>query len=395
MPDSNAKPSQPTDELAALRQQIAQLEAKLALEQPITATEGKSRGDFTIRTLLESLAEGIIVIDRMGAIVLVNKRTAEIFGYDVEEIVGRTLNILLPERFSTVHLQYLETYFQAPWRRHMGQEIDWIGKRKDNSEFPVEISLSALHIETGVLAIAFVTDITLRKQVKEKLKLRNEELDAFAHTVAHDLKAALALIVGYSDTLVHIHETLSPPELRKYLNLLVINGRKMSNIINELLLFASTNKEDVATTTLNMTDILAEVRQRLGHEIETRQAEIIQPSTFPNAVGYAPWVEEVWFNYLSNGLRYGGNPPRLELGSTQQDDGYIQFWLKDNGAGLTKAQQQVVFSPLNKSNLLPVKGHGLGLSIVRRIVEKLGGQVYVEGEVGQGSCFGFTLPAAE
>ncbi len=334
------------------------------------------------------------MIDRFGTIVLVNKRTEKIFGYATDEVIGRPLNILLPKRFKKGHSIHLETYFQSPWVRHMGQGIDLIGRRKDNSEFPIEVSLSALETETGIMGLAFVTDITLRKQAEKELKLRNEELDAFAHTVAHDLKASLGLIVGYSDTLVNIHETLSPEELRKYLNVLVQNGRKMSNIINELLLFASTNKEDIPITPLDMPSIVSEACQRLQLDIENSHAEILQPDHYPQVIGYAPWIEEVWFNYLSNGLKYGGAPPRLQLGSALQNDGYVRFWIKDNGNGLSEAQQKVIFSPLAQSGLPEAKGHGLGLSIVRRIIEKLNGQVYVESEIGHGSLFVFTLPAA-
>jgi signal transduction histidine kinase len=104
-------------------------------------------------------------------------------------------------------------------------------------------------------------------------------------------------------------------------------------------------------------------------------------------------VEEVWFNYISNGLKYGGSPPHLELGSTIYDDGTICFWVKDNGAGLTELERMAVFNPLSHTGILHVQGHGLGLSIVRRIVEKLNGRVYVKSQPGDGSQFGFILPA--
>ncbi len=113
------------------------------------------------------------------------------------------------------------------------------------------------------------------------------------------------------------------------------------------------------------------------------------------ALGYGPWVEEVWANYLSNAIQYGGRPPRVELGATEQADGMVRFWVRDNGPGLTPEEQARLFTPFTRLDQVRAKGHGLGLSIVRRIVEKLGGQVGVESEVGRGSVFTFTLPGMD
>ncbi len=351
--------------------------------------------DITVKSLLEVLTEGIIVIDETGVVILINQRIEDLFGYREEEVVGRSLNILLPERFANSHTAHLDVYFQQPWRRHMGQGMDLVGQRKDGTEFPVEISLSHLEVDAGRLGIAFVTDITERKRIEKELRERNRELDAFAHTVAHDLNASMSLVVGYSDTLAAIHESLSPEELHNYLTLIARNGRKMSNIVNELLLFSSMRKEDIPFKRLNMESIVNEALRRLSYEIEAVEAEIVLPESYPEVIGYAAWVEEVWFNYISNGLKYGGSPPRLEMGSTIFEDGAICFWVKDNGAGLTELERMAVFNPPSHTGILRVQGHGLGLSIVRRIVEKLNGSVFVESQPGAGSQFGFILPAPE
>jgi signal transduction histidine kinase len=128
--------------------------------------------------------------------------------------------------------------------------------------------------------------------------------------------------------------------------------------------------------------------------VEQSHAEIVGPeaSAWPVALGYAPWVEEVWINYLSNALKYGGRPPRIELGAKAQPDEMTRFWVRDNGPGIPPEAQARLFTPFTRLDQVRAKGHGLGLSIVRRIVEKLGGQVSVESQVGQGSVFSFTLP---
>jgi signal transduction histidine kinase len=231
----------------------------------------------------------------------------------------------------------------------------------------------------------------LRRQAEE-LQTRNEELDAFAHTVAHDLKGPTGLIIGFAETLEERHSLISPEELSRHLRTIRRNGRKMNSIIKELLLMAGVRKAQVEKDALDMANIVGEAQDRLAFEIEEFEAEIITPETWPVALGYAPWIEEVWVNYLSNAIKYGGRPPRVELGADSHPDGTLRFWIRDNGAGLKSEDQARLFRPFTKIQTTRAQGHGLGLSIVRRIVRKLGGQVGIESVAGQGSTFFFTLP---
>jgi signal transduction histidine kinase len=141
--------------------------------------------------------------------------------------------------------------------------------------------------------------------------------------------------------------------------------------------------------------IVAEARGRILHLIEEHQAEIELPDSWPVAMGYGPWVEAIWANYISNALKYGGCPPRVELGSTAHADGWIRFWVRDNGPGLSAEEQARLFTPFERLHEVRAQGHGLGLSIVQRIADKLGGKVGVEsaGVAGEGCEFFFALPA--
>jgi signal transduction histidine kinase len=183
-------------------------------------------------------------------------------------------------------------------------------------------------------------------------------------------------------------------ELPEHLQAIVRTGRKMSNVITELLLLSGVRKRQVELSPLDMASIVAEARERLADMIEESQAELILPPGWPIARGYAPGIEEVWINYLINALKYGGQPPRVELGGIMQADSMVRFWIRDNGPGLTIEEQARLFTPFTQLGQAQTKGQGLGLSIVRRIMEKLGGQVGVESEgvAGQGSTFFFTLP---
>jgi PAS domain S-box-containing protein len=242
-------------------------------------------------------------------------------------------------------------------------------------------------------------NITERKRAEEALRqyataleARNEELDAFAHTVAHDLKSLLTLSVGYAETLEENHATMEDELLQEYLRTIAENGRKMNNVIDELLLLAGVRKKEVEMVSLDMASIVAEAQGRLVDLIEKYQAKIVLPERWSKALGYGPWIEEVWVNYLSNAIKHGGQPPYAELGATAQPDGSVRFWIRDNGPGLTPEEQARLFTPFTRLDQARAKGHGLGLSIVRRIVEKLGGRVGVESKIGRGSVFTFTLP---
>ena len=234
------------------------------------------------------------------------------------------------------------------------------------------------------------------KDFAATLQARNEELDAFAHTVAHDLKAPLVPLIGFADDLRQNYASLPPQQIQRSLNAIVNSGHKMNNIIDELLLLAEVRKTDMRLEQLDMDSLVTLAQKRLADQISQQQAEIILPAGWPAAQGHGPWIEEVWVNYLSNAIKYGGRPPRIELGATRQADGMARFWVGDNGDGLTSDDQSRLFTPFTRLDQVRARGHGLGLSIVRRIIEKLGGQVGVEsrGLPGQGSLFFFTLPAA-
>ena len=240
-----------------------------------------------------------------------------------------------------------------------------------------------------------------------ELEARNEELDAFAHTVAHDIKSPMAVISGYSDLLLEAFDDLPPDKRTEALHSISRGTQKIVNIVDELLLLAGVRRTEVQLAPLNMERVMREVKQRVEYMLVESQAEVIIPETWPVASGYAPWIEEVWVNYLTNACKYGGQPPHIELGAdavlhgTEQSPalgapGVVRFWVRDNGKGLSPEDQARLFTPFTRLDQARARGHGLGLSIVRRIVEKQGGQVGVmsSGVPGEGCTFYFTLPAS-
>lgn len=259
---------------------------------------------------------------------------------------------------------------------------------------PSDVTLSESLAASAAIAIDNARLVEALRQRTAELQARNQELDAFAHTVAHDLKGPLTPVISYAELMALDYGDAIGPAGLSQLRKIAQTGRKMGNIIEDLLRLSELRDREALLKPLDMAALVAEAQQRLAYEIEEHQGEVILPESWPAVLGHDTWVEGVWVNYLSNALKYGGRPPRVELGWTAQADGMVRFWVHDNGPGLTPEEQAQLFTPFTRLQRARAKGHGVGLSIVRRILEKLGGQVGVESEIGAGSTFWFTLPAA-
>ena len=330
--------------------------------------------------VLEGMSDGVIVLDRQDRIVDINPAAEGMLGRPATEIIGKPV-----ERTSSA---WWDVVSRVPHHEAAQEEIAVVGRKGRKWH---DLQISPLRNRTGRLVV--VRDITERKGVERERELLIEELDAFAHSVAHDLKTSLTSILGFVALLRRQYASMLDDQGRHYIQIAQRAASKMNDIIDALLLLASVRKEEqMPVVPVDMAGIVAEVLHRLELVIEQTQAEISLPDSWQVATGYGPWLEEVWTNYLSNGLKYGGDPPRLELGSETQPDGMVRFWVRDNGPGLTPEEQSQLFMPFARLNKQESQGHGLGLSIVQRIVERLDGQAGVESTVGEGSVFVFTLP---
>ncbi len=270
--------------------------------------------------------------------------------------------------------------------------VDYISKPFQVAEVlarvKTHLALKTLHEELQVQ----VEDMA---QLNAQLETRNQDLDAFAHTVAHDLRNPINLLIGYADLLCAAPALEGQPE-HEYALAIAKTSAKLASIVESLLLLAGPQRNDPPQTEpLNMHAIIAEAWRRVSAVYQGPPAQFKGPAYLPTAKGYAPWVEQVWVNLLENALKYGGEPPRLEVGAELDADGFIRFWVHDNGSGLTPEQQKRLFTPFERLDPERGGGYGLGLSIVRRIIEKLGGVVGVQSAPGQGAAFYFTLPAAQ
>lgn len=222
----------------------------------------------------------------------------------------------------------------------------------------------------------------LRRHVG-RLTSISEDLDASAYTVAHDLKRSLSLILGFSELLLREYDTVPREELLRCLQMIVESGRKMNRIVDELMLLIHVRDEESPSVgPLAMGDIVAEALGRLSYIIQRKQARFSAPDRWPEVLGYAPWVEEVWFAFMIEALQFDVEPLHIEAGGREERDGTGRFWIRIAGAG---------FTPELETRLSQAY-HSFQSGLVQPIMEKLGGRFGVAGEAGQACEFYFTLP---
>lgn len=348
--------------------------------------------------VIDSMSDAMFALDNLNRIVDLNPAALKIMGMEAKVLLGQPA-----------------TQVFAPWRSVVEQfkhtlevQTDIVAEYQQQDRH-YDLRIFPLHNRRNQVSgrLIVLRDITDRKATEvallertAELEVLNEQLDAFAHTVAHDIKDPLTGVAALTSLLREYFEELSPDAIVEYLDAIMQNTMRLASIVDALLLLASVRQLDgVDTEPLDMAQVIANVQKRLSVLVTERQAAFVVPITWPTVRSYGPWIEEVWANYVSNAIKYGGAPPRVELGcswletesGSQQPVSSIKFWVRDNGSGLTAEQQAQLFNKFTRLRDAE-PGHGLGLSIARNIVEKLGGEVGVESEVGQGSTFWFTLP---
>ncbi len=233
-------------------------------------------------------------------------------------------------------------------------------------------------------------DVTDMKEAADEREQLISGLQVFAQNVAHDLKNPLQLAMGFAALMRDNYSEASDEEKLHWLDVIVESTEKMESIIDGQLLLSEVEHTRVTPSLVNMKAVVDEVLKRLHADIRLSRAHIEQPDVWLNAMGYAPWIEQVWFNYLTNALKYGGQPPRIELTCSAAPDGCVTYTVRDYGPGIRAEELDSIYAGHNQ----PSKGgHGLGLSIVRLIVERQNGTLSAGNHPDGGAVFHFTLPA--
>lgn len=228
----------------------------------------------------------------------------------------------------------------------------------------------------------------------EELVLKNAELEAYARTIAHSLKTPLAAATRFLEILFKFKSDNLTEEQRHLLHQAMSAMATTGGAVDALLLLSTVAQQSVSLDTLDMGDLVEQALAQVA-DLRTRtHADVRLPRSWPPALGNGPWVREVWVNLLSNALKYGGTPPRVEVGAAAEGQ-QVRFWVRDNGQSLSEDERRRVFVPFTRLHQERAEGHGLGLVTVQRIVSKLGGKVGVRHAPDGGNEFSFTLPAVQ
>jgi signal transduction histidine kinase len=347
---------------------------------------------------IDALPDLICLVDHTGAILRANRIVEEWLLGRVDMVRGLPLHQLLHPDCSDP-----ACYFEVIHRQVISQAVQGESFEREAYD-PVLQRHVHIHAQpvlerdqaSPYTAVVTVSDISDRRRVELERERLIGDLDAYAHTVAHDLKNPVGLVVGYAEYVDRELSTMPLTEIRDHIRTIARVGSKLNDIIDELLLFAEVQEAQVNMRPLEMGSIVAEALERLQPLTSKYAASLSVPVSWPTVVGYRQWIEEVWVNYLSNAVKYGGPSPHIQLGADPQANGMARFWVKDDGPGIPPEQRASLFSRFGQGRGRSAKGYGLGLSIVQRIIEKLGGEVGLDSPpaADSGSLFYFTLPTS-
>lgn len=377
------------------------------------ATARRDEGE-RFRMAVEAAPNAMVMVDERGRIVLVNGQTETLFGYKREELLGRSVELLVPKRFRAKHPGYREGFRKDPQTRPMGRGRDLFGIRRDGAEIPVEIGLNPFRTAEGAFVLASIVDISERKRAEEQIRrakeelerrveertaeLRRsiEELERFTYTVAHDLRAPLRAVHRYAE-LVTLRRGLPPETEAAYLGRIVAGAKKMDRLIEDLLAYSRIGRVEARREPIEVGPLLEEVLATVAEEVEEKKAEVIRPKgDLPVPFGDRLLLSQVLTNLITNAIKFvpAGRRPRVEIG-VETFDRRVRIWVRDNGIGIEPEYRERIFRIFERLHSRDeYQGTGIGLAIASRAADRMGGRVDLESKPGEGSRFWVELEAA-
>jgi protein-histidine pros-kinase len=356
------------------------------------------------RTLLDSAPDATLVVDRKGAIVATNTLADTLFGYACDELVGRSLEVLLPERYRAAHQRHRQSFSEAARVRGMGSGLSLSACRKDGSEFPIEVSLNPVAAEEGLWIVAAVRDISDRLR-REELEQQNGHIvesnrlkTMFLANMSHELRTPLNAVIGFAELLYDEHAGAINPRQKDFLRDILGGAEHLLSLINGMLDLAriEAGKMDFQPTTFAVDKLMVDVRDTM--RVLAAQKELTLTVEVDPALGSVTLdplkLKQVLLNFAANAIKFTPERGHVALRARREGEHAFRVEVADTGPGIPASQIQRLFVEFQQLDfgLGRREGTGLGLALSKRIVEAQGGHVGVSSVEGQGSVFFAVLP---
>ncbi|TXH37022.1 MAG: PAS domain-containing sensor histidine kinase [Rhodospirillaceae bacterium] len=356
------------------------------------------------RHLVEAAPDAIVVTDKSGKITLVNARAETMFGYDRQELIGQTVDILVPPRYHAAHQRHRDHYVAAPVPRAMGADLELYGQRRDGSEFPVAVSLSPAETDQGMMVFCDIRDVTKERRAEQEiadlnanltrdnteLAALNKELETFSYSVSHDLRAPLRAIDGFSQALEEDYGDVLEDRAKQYLSRVRQATQRMDLLIDDMLELSRVARADVVKRNVDLSEMATDILKQLaedGRQVDVRVQAVRPANADPRLIRIA--LE----NLLNNAWKFTRktDAPRIEFGQIEED-GQVVYFVRDNGAGFDMAYAQRLFGAFQRlHDAKDYPGTGIGLATVQRVMAKHGGRIWAEAAPDRGATFYFML----
>lgn len=360
------------------------------------------------RNLLESAPDAVVIVDSAGQVQLVNAQTERLFGYSRGEMIGKPVELLMPQRFHDQHVGHRRHYADSPRPREMGLGLELSGRRKDGTEFPVEISLSPLKTQGGVLISSAIRNVSDRRQAEEQIRklnlvlneriaqldAANKELESFSYSVSHDLRAPLRHIDGFARILKEEYAAGLSQDGIRYLDRVVEAANHMGRLVDDLINLARIGRREISKQRVRLDDIVRQAIAELPPETRERNIEwLIEPLAHADC---DPGLLKIVFsNLLANCAKFTRTRENavIEVGECESR-GAPAYFVRDNGVGFDPQYADKLFGVFQRLHRQEdFEGTGIGLATVQRIIRRHGGEIWAESEPDHGATFFFTLGA--